>query len=237
MLQKDKKKHSLKRSKRRKKLDGWLWLWMSPCVCLHSVIYFAVKVLNPTQGPVFFLPLFSLIDWTDWWSAVWSSQESKHWPLPWNPTTGDWAGGESVYTRGREMYTESHYSGPISCKCIHPPPLFVQQRYQCVCVFMAFCLHDSRVSQSINQTSYCTAAVQMVALGFLSIQFTADFHLQILHTPSPAARAPPAADMSRFQKRRKINHHRNVWSHDVRGAFKCWVIRSFLHTCSSSSEK
>lgn len=137
----------------------------------------------------------------------------------------------------REMYTESHYSGPISCKCIHPPPLFVQQRYQCVCVFMAFCLHDSRVSQSINQTSYCTAAVQMVALGFLSIQFTADFHLQILHTPSPAARAPPAADMSRFQKRRKINHHRNVWSHDVRGAFKCWVIRSFLHTCSSSSEK
>lgn len=173
MLQKDCViKSVLKRSDNGKKADGIMCLFL----CYWST-------LNLTWGFSFFLS--SLIDWTDWWSAPWSSQERKHWTPQ----------GTQL-----ELRDVSHYSGQISCVHIHPLLLFVQERYHCVCLCVYGLLPAwlQGVSQSINPH---TVHQKPRWLPSASCQYS--LQLFSILTPRAGGSAMSAADTGRLSKEAK----------------------------------
>lgn len=128
-----------------------------------------------------------------------SSQESSDLLCHEAPNTWDWTGA-AVRTWKRngtwKLLFKSHLLR------VHPSTSAVAEAKisACVCVFIVFRLHDSKVSQSINQHSHWIPVTLMVSLSFMSIQFTAVFH-QI--PPHLVGVSPSHIDMSGFQRRQK----------------------------------
>ncbi len=179
------------------------------CSCLRTM-HFATEGpwIQPEASLLF---LSSLIDWTDWWSAPWSSQERKYWPPPWNPTTRDWTGVECVYMRERErcrlkviILVESPESASTSSVCVAKISL-------CVCVFMAFCLRDSRVSVNQSTLILYTSGLDGCPRLFVDTVYSCFPSADSSHPPLPEQTAQPCLPQpwAAF-KGSKINH-RNVW--------------------------
>lgn len=139
--------------------------------------------------------LLCLIDWADWWSAPWSSQERKKKPDRCHDSQ----------PQGKTLAQRVWGSGRFKVIILFwipnkKPLLFVQQWYYCVfvCLWPSACITPG--PQTISQPSYCTPAVQMVALGFLSIEFTAVFHPQTAHTLEEAAQLSPLQTRGAFKE-------------------------------------
>lgn len=149
------------------------WMWSHMCVCsLLRNNALLLKVLKANLR--LFPPLSHWFSWLMKCSVIQSGEQIMTTSM--KPNHKGPSPSRGVYTR---KTCKRYYSGPIGCEWLHPLYCLYSKKYNCV--FMAFCLHDSRVSHSINQPSYCAPAAQMVALGFLSIQFTAVFHPQTPH--------------------------------------------------------
>lgn len=151
------------------------WMWSHMCVCSplrNNALLLKVLKANLRLFP----PLSHWFSWLMKCSVIQSGEQIMTTSM--NPTTRDRARAE-VCTRERRVKLNAIIQVQSAASDFIHSTVCIAKKYNCV--FMAFCLHDSRVSHSINQPSYCAPAAQMVALGFLSIQFTAVFHPQTPH--------------------------------------------------------
>lgn len=156
------------------------------------------RSLNPTWGPS---SLFSLIDWTDWWSALWSSQKNKYWPSPWNPTTRDSTGAETVSVHESER--DVSWKPLLWFNLLQAQPstssVCAAKISVCLCVYglLPAWLQGLWVNQStlILYTSSTDGCPRLLVDTVYSCFQSADSS-----NPEQGGSAVPAADMSRFQR-------------------------------------
>lgn len=135
--------------------------------------------------------LLCLIDWADWWSAPWSSQERKKKP-------------DRCHDRqpqGKTLAQRVWGSGRFKvCAAV------ILLR---VCVFMAICLHYSRASDNQSTLILYTGSPDGCPRLLVDRVYSCFPSADSSH-PGGGSSAEPAADTRRFQGS-KINHQTSVW--------------------------
>lgn len=216
--------------------------WACILVCLHVCVFMFEN--NATGGP-WIQPEASLLSLLSHWlnglmkcSVIQSRERILTTTMKPNHKGLNWS-RECVHEKEREhegcQLKVIIFVDPARAS-IHFIFLYSKDVSVCLCVYgLLPCLMTSG-SKSINQPSYCTPTAQMVALGFLLIQFTAVFYPQTPHTPKTQHSHACHSHELLFQ-REQNNQHTNVWQHVARGAFKRQVIGCFLYELSLSSKK